>query len=69
MSLILNFWDISIDYKNIESVNVKFIFDVVMDNGNVINYDFYDTYKRNYMFYEREACINSPEKFGLSDWN
>jgi hypothetical protein len=69
MSLILNFWDIPIDYKNNENVTIHFVFDVVMDNGEIINYVFDDIYERNYEFVESEASASSPDKFGKDDWN
>ena len=69
MSVILNFWDIPIDYQNNESVNIRFAFDVVMTNGKIINFVFDDTYGRKYYYSENSSYPISPEKFGQDDWN
>jgi hypothetical protein len=40
-----------------------------MNNGEIKNFVFDDTYNRKYIFYEKEASATPPGSFGLSDWN
>ncbi|MDR2942363.1 MAG: hypothetical protein LBV17_07215 [Treponema sp.] len=63
------FWDIPIDYKKNESVTIRFVFDIVMNNGEINNFIFDDTYNRKYIYYEKEFSPTPPKSFGQSDWN
>ena len=69
MYVLLNFWDIPIDYLHNGSVNIRIAFDVVMTNGEIMNFVFDEPYGRKYYFYEKETHPIPPEEFGQSDWN
>ncbi|MDR0290442.1 MAG: hypothetical protein LBI06_05850 [Treponema sp.] len=67
LHVIINFKDLPIDVKNNEEFSIRFVFDIVKNNGEVNNFIFDDVYKRTHRYLEGMASFTPPESFGKGE--